>query len=106
MLFTGWTIAPHKIDYELDGTILIHFYYVLDEKGNVFDRINTGYDGRGNVVIRSQKVDGYIDNWTDDPYFNFIRDELNTHRIVQDALHSTTSPVGSDGIIRTWNIKK
>lgn len=106
MSFTGWTVAPHQIHSDLNEIILIHFYYVINEKGDVFDRINTGYDGGGNVVIYSHKSDEYIDPWVDDPYFNFVRDELNLHRIVQDAINSTKSPVGSDGIIRPWNIKK
>ena len=71
----------------------------------MIDRVNAMYDSDGDISIYSQKEESYIDDWCDDPYFNFIRDELNAHRVVQDALHSTKSPVGSDGIIRPWIFK-
>lgn len=106
MSYAGWTIAPHKIQSHPSGPMMIHFYYVIDENEQVYDRLNAVYDGDGDIAIYSHNEEGFIDPWTDDPYLNFLRDELNAHRIIQDALHSIKSPVDSNGIIWPWNIKK
>lgn len=106
MPYKDWRIVPHKVQPEVSHVMLINFYFVIDENDEVVDRIHAIYDGDGEVALYSQCEECYIDPFIDEPYFEFVHEKLTAHRVVQDALHSIKSPVGTDGIVRPWNMKK
>lgn len=98
MSYEGWRIALAKGQSVLEPTAIVYAYFVFNDSGELYDRVNAVYDGDGEVSIYS-KEHGYIHPDGGDIYSNFLLSELTTLRIVDDMLKSNNLPLNEQGVI-------
>jgi len=98
MSYEGWRIALAKGQSVLEPTMIVYGYFVFDDSGEMYDRVNAVYDGDGDVSIYS-KDHGYIFPDAADDYSIFLQSELTTLRIVDDMLKSNKLPLDESGVI-------
>jgi hypothetical protein len=99
MTYKNWTVTLVKGEAHPDPATIVYGYVVFDHRRKLFDQINAVYDGDGDVAIYSKEY-GYISPDDDDPYSNFLQNELTTLRIVDDMLKSNKPAMDESGIIQ------